>query len=612
MKLPSLLAVTLLLTNFTLLRGSPGTADEQARVLLSQMTLDEKIGQMTQVDSDALKGHEQDVATYFLGSILSGGNSNPPGGSSASSWKDLVAKLDGYAAQTRLKIPVFYGIDAVHGNNNVTSATIFPHNVGLGATRNPALVEKAARVTAEEVAGIGVDWAFAPCVAVGRDLRWGRSYESFGEDPGLVASLGAAAVRGLQGGNSASRSSVLACTKHFLGDGGTANGRDQGDTQMDLATLRKIHLPAYAAAIQAGTQSIMVSYSSWNGMKMHAQRELITGVLKDELKFQGFVVSDWAAIDQISPDYKDCVEQSINAGIDMVMIPYDSEIPPSDAVSKAKLNTYFAFIETLKSLVAEGKVPVSRIDDAVVRILRAKFMCGLFEGHKGSPELLAAIGSAAHREVARQCVRESLVLLQNRHDVLPLSKQARRIGVTGRGANNLNMQCGGWTLDWQSFNGQALLGATTVLDAVRAAVSPETQVVYSPDGTRLGDCDVVIAVVGEESYAEYKGDRQDLQLDPVDLQVISNARRGKRSVVAVLLSGRPLLIDPLLAECDGVLAAWLPGSEGAGVADVLFGDYRPTGKLPRTWPRSMNQVSLVQGDENYDPLFKFGFGLTYP
>ncbi len=625
MKLPlATAALTLLLAACS---RPPQSAAERADALLARMTLQEKIGQMTQVDSDALKGREQDIATYFLGSALSGGGSNPPN-NSAQAWKDMVGKFDAAALQTRLRIPLLYGIDAVHGNNNISSATIFPHNIGLGATRDPAMVEKAARVTAEEVAGVGIDWAFAPCVAVARDERWGRTYESFGEDPGLVATMGAAAVRGLQGVELAKNASVLACAKHFLGDGGTTGGKDQGDTRADMAMLRTLFLPPYEAAIKAGAKSVMASYSSWNGLKMHAQRDLITGLLKDELHFEGFVVSDWAAIDQIAPDYKTCIEQAINAGIDMVMIPHAAPAPkPGEPAAPAKFNTYVDFIADLKQLVAEGKVPMSRIDDAVRRILRVKYELGLFEERKGSPELFKEIGSAEHREVARDCVRKSLVLLQNRHRVLPLSKHAERIGVTGKGANDLAIQCGGWTIDWQSMNppgGTAsvpetagnrfekpLQGATTILAAIKAAVSKETEIILSPDGTGLAGCDVILAFVGEEPYAEFKGDRTNLDLDPSDLQTIAAAHASGAPVVAVLISGRPMVLGPLLEQCDGVLAAWLPGSEGAGVTDVLFGDYQPSGKLPFTWPRSTAQIPINVGDKNYDPLFPYGFGLTY-
>jgi beta-glucosidase len=585
---------------------SPRTPEEKADALLARMTLDEKIGQMTQVDSAALDGREDDIAKYALGSILSGGNSNPPDGNSKTAWKNYVAKLDACADRTRLKIPILYGIDAVHGNNNVQDATIFPHNIGLGATRDPQLVEKIARVTAQEVAGIGVDWTFAPCVAVALDERWGRTYESFGEDPSLVAEMGGASVRGLQGPSLAAKDSVLSCTKHFLGDGGTTGGKDQGDTATDLETLKRIHLPGYIAAIQAGTDSIMVSYSSWNGVKMHAQRTLLTDLLKGELGFRGFLVSDWAAIDQIDPgNYKHCVEQAIDAGIDMVMIPHAVAKSPTGEPQ----NTYHDFVRNLRELVAEGKVPEARIDDAVRRILTVKHKLGLFDARKGSPELFAAIGSPAHRDVAREAARKSLVLLQNRNRALPLSKNLRRIGVTGRGAADLAMQCGGWTIDWQDFGGFALQGGTTILDAVKAAVPDGTEVVFSKDGSGLVDCDAIIAVVGEQPYAEFKGDRADLPLDPVDVQALAAARSANAPLVAVLLSGRPLLIAPLLEHCDGVIAAWLPGSEGAGVTDVLFGEFKPTGKLPCTWPRSMEQIPIATGDA--DPLFPYGFGLTY-
>ena len=294
----------------------------------------------------------------------------------------------------------------------------------------------------------------------------------------------------------------------------------------------------------------------------------------------------------------------------MVMIPHAPPIPTPNAAPDAKQNTYVDFIENLKALVAEGKVPMSRIDDAVRRILRVKFEFGLFEAHKGSPALFAAIGSPEHREAARDCVRKSLVLLQNRNRLLPLSKQAKRIGLTGKGANDLTVHCDGWTIDWQGTNGIPLKGGTTILDAVKAAASPQTQVVYSPDGTGLEGCDVILAIVGEAPYAEFKGDRQDLSLDAPDLQAIANARQSGAPVAAVLISGRPLLIDPVLAQCDAVLAAWLPGSEGKGVSDVLFGDYKPTGKLPCSWPRSMAQIPINVGDKSYDPLFPYGFGLT--
>jgi len=572
--------------------------DRQADALLAQMTLDEKIGQMVQVDSDALT-NKADVRKYFLGSVLSGGSSDPADGNSPQSWLNYVNGFQNQALQTRLKIPLLYGIDAVHGHNNIDGATIFPHHIGMGATHDPKLVARAERVTAEEVAGTGIRWAFAPCIAVVQNERWGRTYESYGESPELVSELGAAAVRGFQGKElSAEPTSVLACAKHFIGDGGTTNGVDQGNTICDEATLRKLYLPPYRAAIKAGVGSIMVSYSSWNGQKMHGNKYLLTDVLKGELGFKGFLVSDWAAIDQISRVYKNDIEQSINAGLDMIMIPNGPEKP----------NNYIVFIQDLKELVAEGKVPQSRIDDAVRRILRIKFQMGLFENVTTDPKLTAAIGSPEHRAVARECVRESLVLLKNENHVLPLSKKVKHLVVVGAAADDLGMQCGGWTIDWQGDRGNVTHGGTTILAAIRQTVSPETKITFSPDASDLTNADAVIAVVGEPPYAEMKGDRKNLDLSAEDAALIAKAKASGAPVVTILLSGRPLILNSALADSSAFVAAWLPGTEGQGVADILFGDFKFAGKLPRTWPRSNEHIAT--GDTTEEPLFPFGFGLT--
>src|SRR5450756_1667004 len=566
--------------------------DAQVDALLAQMTLDEKIGQMVQVDCSALKD-KADVQKYFLGSVLSGGNSDPDTGNTPQDWLNFVNQFQGYALQTRLKIPVIYGIDAVHGHNNVDGAVIFPHHIGLGATYDPGLVGRAERVTAEEVAGTGIRWAFAPCVTVPQNAGWGRTYEGFSDHTELVTKLGRAAIIGFQGQKlSADPTSVLACAKHFIGDGGTTNGIDQGDTVCDEATLRKLYLPPYRAAIKAGVGSIMVSYSSWNGQKMHGNKHLLAGVLKGELGFAGFLVSDWAAIDQISPDYKHDIEQSINAGLDMIMIPNGID----------KTNNYVEFIDDLKALVAGGQVPQSRIDDAVKRILRIKFALGLFESTATDPGLVAAIGSPAHRAVARECVRNSLVLLKNDKHVLPLSKNIRRLAVVGVAADDLGMQCGGWTIDWQGGRGNITHGGTTLLAAIKQAVSPETQVTFSPDASNLKDADTIIAVVGELPYAEMKGDRTELNLSAADMALIAKAKTSGAPVVTILFSGRPLVLNSALTDSDAFVAAWLPGTEGLGVPDVLFGDFKFTGKSARNWPRS--------SDKSAKPLFPFGFGLT--
>lgn len=576
-----------------LLHASPVS---EANALLAKMTLDEKIGQMVQVDMAALKD-KSDVQKYFIGSVLSGGGSDPAD-NRPETWLKAVTEFRAIALQTRLKIPLIYGVDAVHGHNNILGAVIFPHHVGLGATHNAALVEKAERITAEEIEGTGIQWAFAPCIAVSRDIRWGRSYESFGESPDLVSELGAAAVRGFQG-NKLSKGSVLACAKHFAADGGTQNGKDQGNAVCDEATFRKLYLAPYAAAIKAGAGSIMVSYSSWNGEKMHGNKHLLTEVLKDEMGFKGILVSDWAAIDQLSSDYKADVEKSINAGLDMIMVPF----------GPGEKNNYQEFIADLKDLVATGKVSQERIDDAVRRILTVKYQMGLFENQTIDPALTAAIGSPQHREVARECVRESLVLLKNSNNLLPLKKNLQRVIVVGKAADDLGMQCGGWTIDWQGKPGNVTTGGTTLLAAIKKAVSAETEVTYSLDGSDLKPADVIIVAVGEQPYAEFKGDREDLNLPAADAALIAKAKATNSRVVALLYSGRPLILNSALDQSDAFVAAWLPGTEGEGITDVLFGDHAFKGKLPRHWPSNSEQLSAdnIAGKA----LFSVGFGLTY-
>jgi beta-glucosidase len=580
--------------------GDAVTTDAKVEALLRAMTLDEKIGQMTQVDFGAL--HDKaDIQKYALGSVLSGGDTEPPE-NTPNGWAKAHDECQDWALRSRLKIPLIYGIDAVHGHNKVDGAVIFPHNVGLGATRDRGLVERVYRTTADEVAGTGIRWDFAPCVAVARDERWGRTYESFGEDTALVREMGAAAVHGLQGGRLSDPGSVLACAKHFLGDGGTRGGVDQGDTVGDEAELLKVHLPAYVDAIKAGVGSIMVSYSSFNGAKMHGHRRLVTDLLKGELGFRGVVVSDWAGIDQVATDYRQAVEVCVNAGLDMVMIPN----------GPGKKNNYVEFIGYLRDHVAASRVGPARIDDAVRRILRVKIEAGLFEHPFADRSLMREIGSGPHRRVARECVRKSLVLLKNEGHALPLSKTMKRLHVAGRGADDLGMQCGGWTITWQGKRGAVIRGGTTILAAVRQSVGPGTEVTYSADGSGADGADAVLVVVGEEPYAEMKGDRRDLALSPEGLDVVKKVKAAHRPVVTVLLSGRPLILGEALDASDGLVAAWLPGSEGQGVTDVLFGDFPPTGRLPHTWPRSMDQVPRNVGDNDRgQPLFPFGFGLGY-
>ena len=579
--------------------------DAQAKKLLAKMTLDEKIGQMTQPDISALKD-PADIENLFLGSLLSGGNSDPQAGNSLKAWTDMYDDYQRHTQKTRLKIPLLYGVDALHGHNNVLGAVIFPHNIGLGCTRDAALIERIGRITAEEVRASGIQWAFAPCVTVPQDPRWGRFYEGFSDDPEIVKELGAASVRGLQGKGLGDSLGVLACAKHYVGDGGTtygsAQGRgaylDQGDTRVDEATLRRVHLPGYVTTVGAGVGTIMPSYSSWNGVKMSAQKFLLTDVLKTELGFQGFLISDYNAIDILDPDYKRAVAISVNAGMDMVMIA----------------GKHREFVRDLKELVAEGSVPIARIDDAVTRILRVKFAMGLMNKHRSQladRRLQQTFGSAAHRVVARQAVRESLVLLKNEGRTLPLSKSAARIHVGGKNADDLGNQCGGWTIDWQGKSGAVTPGGTTILAAIKSAVSKGTSVTFSKDGTGAAGADVGVVVIGETPYAEGSGDRRDLALAQEDIDAIHNMKQAGIPVVVVLISGRPLILGDVLAEADALVAAWLPGTEGQGVADVLFGDYKPTGKLSVGWPKSMDQIPHPQGEGYADALFARGYGLSY-
>ncbi len=560
--------------------------------LLARMTLEEKIGQMTQAERQAL-GSAEDIKTYYLGSILSGGGSAPSPNTS-SEWADMYDRFQTAALSTRLGIPIIYGVDAVHGHNNVYGATIFPHNIGMGCTRNPNLVEQAARATAEEVAGTGIDWTFAPCIAVPRNERWGRTYEGFGETPLLAEQMGAAMVRGFQGNALSSPTSILACTKHFVGDGGTTNGRDQGNTEVDEQTLRRIHLPGYIAAIEEGVGSIMVSFSSWNGQKMHGNHYLLTDVLKGELGFEGFLISDWQGIDQLPGDYASDIETSINAGLDMVMVP----------------TRFIDFINILRDLVNRNKVPLSRIDDAVRRILRIKFKMGLFENPYTDRSYTGSVGSPEHRQIARECVRQSLVLLTNDNQILPLSKNLTRIHVAGKNADDLGNQCGGWTIRWQGSSGNITVG-TTILEAIQNTVSSGTRVTYSMDGNGAFGADVAVVVIGETPYAEGAGDRSNLNLSSEDIAILTNIHNSGVPMVVILVSGRPMVITPLLGICEAIIAAWLPGSEGQGVADVLFGDYHPTGKLSHSWPTDMSQIPINAGDPDYNPLFPYGYGLTY-
>ncbi len=559
--------------------------------LLSRMTLAEKVGQMTQANVASL-GRLSDVAALGLGSVLSGGDDSPTPNTPVA-WADQLDGLQRLALSTRLSIPLLYGIDSVHGFSHAVGTTIFPHNIGLGATRDAGLVQEIGRITALEMAGTGIRWAFAPCLAVVQNERWGRTYESFGQDPDLVSSM-TSLIDGLQGGDLRLPTSIIATAKHFVGDGGTTGGRDQGDTLVDEADLRTVHMEPYRAAIARDAQAVMVSYSSWNGQKMHGNRRMITDTLKGELGFNGIVVSDWDGIAQLGGGYDDQVRQAINAGIDVVMTP----------------TGYARFAGALQRAVLDGAIPMARIDDAVRRIVSVKFRMGLFERPYAPREYLAYDGSAENRAVARRAVRESLVLLKNDGGILPLPRTIKRLLVVGKNADNLGNQLGGWSLTWQGLSGAGTRG-TTILQGIRDAVSRDTQVVYDPARIE-GDYDAAIAVVGETPYAEFHGDRPgSLSLDAADSIVMDRLQSAGIPTVAVIVSGRPLVITDRLPQWKALVEAWLPGTEGAGVAEVLFGAYKPTGRLPVSWPRSEAQVPVAGGSSAASPLFPYGFGLSY-
>ncbi|XP_059646503.1 uncharacterized protein LOC132293168 [Cornus florida] len=579
--------------------------------LMSRMTLEEKVGQMTQIDRTVASSEV--TKKYFLGSVLSGGGSVPAKQASAETWINMVNDFQKGSLSTRLGIPMIYGIDAVHGHNNVYKATIFPHNVGLGATRDPELVKKIGAATALEVRATGIPYAFAPCIAVCRDPRWGRCYESYSEDHKIVQAM-TELIPGLQGdipANSrkgvpflAGKTKVAACAKHYVGDGGTTEGINENNTVISKHGLFSIHMPAYHDSILKGVATVMVSYSSWNGIKMHTNRDLITGFLKNTLRFRGFVISDWEGLDRITTpphaNYSYSVEAGVNAGIDMVMVP----------------SNYTEFIDVLTFQVKNKIVPMTRIDDAVRRILRVKFVMGLFENPLADFSMVKYLGSQEHRELAREAVRKSLVLLKNGKStdkpLLPLPKKASKILVAGSHADNIGNQCGGWTIEWQGLSGNITAG-TTILTAIKNSVDKKTEVVYkeSPDAefVKSNKFSYAIVVVGEPPYSETFGDSLNLTIPSAGLSTIKNVCGAVKCVV-VLISGRPLVIQPYLSTMDALVAAWLPGSEGQGIADVLFGDYGFTAKLAHTWFKTVDQLPMNVGDSHYDPLFPFGFGLT--
>ncbi|KND24871.1 glycosyl hydrolase [Streptomyces europaeiscabiei] len=579
--------------------------------LLGRMSPAEKAGQMTQAERNALRA-PGDIAAYDLGSLLSGGGSVPTP-NTAAAWAKMTDAYQLRTRATRFQIPLIYGVDAVHGHNNVVGATIMPHNIGIGAGRDPRSAERTGAITAKEVRATGVPWDFAPCVCVTRDERWGRSYEAFGEDPALVEAM-ETVIQGMQGSPSGKdlhrNDKVLGSAKHFVGDGGTAYGSsttgsytvDQGVTEVTREELEAVHLSPFEESVERGVGTVMPSYSSLDVLgddkgpvKMHANAEMINGVLKDRMGFEGFVISDWQAIDQIPGDYASDVVTSINAGLDMIMVP----------------TAYQDFTKTLKEEVAAGRIAQARIDDAVARILTQKFRLGLFEKPYADTTHLEEVGSAEHRAVAREAVAKSQVLLKNDGAVLPL-RTDQKVYVAGSNADDIGNQAGGWTISWQGSSGRTTTG-TTILEGMRKAARTPESVTFSRDASAATDgYDVGVVVVGETPYAEGIGDvgnGHDLELTAADRAAVDKVCAAMKCAVLVV-SGRPQLIGDRLGDMDALVASWLPGSEGDGVADVLYGRRAFTGQLPVTWPKAEAQLPINVGDAAYDPQFPYGWGLT--
>ncbi|MWC27124.1 glycoside hydrolase family 3 protein [Paenibacillus sp. MMS18-CY102] len=597
------------------------TQSIEARVndLLGRMTVDEKIGQMVQAERASVTPKE--VKKYMLGSVFSGGGSFPNDKQSDSTREKWAAMVDAYqdaALSTRLGIPILYGVDAVHGQNNIVGATIFPHNIGLGATRNVALAEKIGAATAEEVKASGTNWAFAPMIADPQNAKWGRTYEGFSDNEELVAQMGVASIKGLQGDtiqDLAKPSKAVATAKHFLGEGLTDNGANQGDiTTLTEQQVLDISLPMYESAVKAGVRTVMASYSSIQGLKMHANKRLLTDALKGtgpgQLGFTGFVVSDYNAIQQITKDWegnpvsglRDQIKTTVNAGVDMLMMPA----------------IWQETIAHMKDLAAKGEISQERIDDAVRRILRVKFESGVFEQPKTDPSLASTFASAEHKALARQAVSESLVLLKNdKVSGSPILSQLAgmdKIFVAGKSADDIGRQLGGWSITWQGAAGDTTPG-TTILQGIKEVVGDGKTITYDKEGRGAAGHDVAIVVIGEEPYAEVEGDNLNgLKLSDVDLATLANVKASGVPTVVVLVSGRPLIITGQLNDWAGLVEAWLPGTEGGGVADVLFGERDFTGKLPIRWPfYAESYKPLEPGKRNLDEgqiLFDFGYGLT--
>lgn len=563
--------------------------------LINEMTLDEKVGQMVQAGRNTAS--PQDVKKYFIGSILSGGGS-APGTNTQEDWIKMCEDFQKAAMSTRLGIPIIYGVDAVHGHNTLPEAVIFPHNIGLGAAANPELISDIASVTAAEMIATGVNWNFAPCVAVVRDLRWGRTYESFSQDPELINKLLVPYIKTMQ-----DEYQIATSAKHYLADGATKWGTgdsdfliDQGDAQISEEELREIYLPAYEEAVKADVKTVMVSFSSWNGLKNHENKYLIQDVLKGELGFKGFVVSDYEAVHQLSgQDLYHQLADSVNAGMDMFMEP----------------EHWKETIDNIKLAVENGDIPEERINDAVRRILKVKFEMNLFENPTGNKQLAATkLGEEKNREIAKEAVRQSLVLLKNENNILPFDKSAK-IFVSGPAADNIGVQCGGWTKTWQGGMGPNWVSGSTILDGFKKVAEANGGTIIT-DPKDIKSADIAVVVIGEKPYAEGQGDEKDLDLysgkaHPGNREALEQVKGAGIPVVVIMVSGRPRIVTEEIVNWDAFVAAWLPGSEGDAVADVLYGDYEFGGKLPFAWPASIDNMPIREDDDSN--LFPFGFGL---
>jgi beta-glucosidase len=597
-KLISIVIIALLV--FSCAKKQNSLVDKEAIIelkvdsLMALMTLEEKIGQMTQIRHfDSITDDE--IATKFIGSVIH--TNGPTPGEDAAGWQAKFVSLQKKALSSRLGIPLLFAVDAVHGQNTFDGATIFPHNIGMGATRNAKLVEEAAAITAMEAQATGFNWVFSPCIAIPYNEKWGRVYEAFSESTELTQELTKASVRGHQGDLSKSNT-VMATAKHFIGDGATDFGVEGGNTSISMQEVYERLLPPYREAVNEGVGAVMVSFNTLSHKSMHAHKEMITDVLKDSLGFDGIVVTDWKGYSKFGEN------DVINAGVDMVMA-VDGDLD--------------MFQQGLKKGIESGYVSQERVDDAVRRILRQKYRLGLFEHPFPDADLIAEIGSPSHRDKAKQAVRESLVLLKNKNKALPIDKTAKKIVVVGEHANNAGLQSGGWTIAWQGVN-ESYKGATTILDGIKAIAKGE--VIYDEYGEENhSDAAVIIVVVGETPYAEFFGDigngtgKYQLTLSEAHQKYITKYADKGPKVIVVLISGRPLVVTSQIEQSDAFIAAWLPGSEGNGIAEVLFGDFNFKGKLPHSWPYTVEDFEGKFGPNFWDasitPMFKFGYGLSY-